>query len=194
MYIPTTSCVRCLVLLSKNVLKHVCLLPPLHVSIQDVLCISTSIWPLRPVLDALKHLLEMSLSMPKPDLFGPSCKKVPEYNDGLSYEKENWKKILYWAELYLHAKLFWDSEIAILGKKVEIAERAVGPFLDESKYNPIQQIDCGEREWFRDYIISIFQRSLKLNTSCRVPWGEVTVIATIRKKKKSRKKHIRIPA
>ncbi|CAG8571483.1 14978_t:CDS:2 [Acaulospora morrowiae] len=73
--------------------------------------------------------------------------KAPEYNDDFSYEKEDWEKILYWAE------------------------RAVAPFLDafESEYNPIQQHDCGEREWFGDYIIPIFKEALKLNTFCRVP-------------------------
>ncbi len=40
----------------------------------------------------------------------------------------------------------------------------------ESEYNPIQQVDCGEREWFGDYIIPIFQGALKLNRSSRVPW------------------------
>ncbi|RHZ84226.1 hypothetical protein Glove_84g176 [Diversispora epigaea] len=116
-------------------------------------------------------------------LFGPLCKKkqpklyesrdkwenlrnlkAPEYNNGLSYEKGDWKRILYWAG------------------------RAVRPFLDafESEYNPIQQIDCGEREWFGDYIIPIFQGALKLNTSCRVPWGEVTVIATVRRRNQDR--------
>ncbi|CAJ0627477.1 1329_t:CDS:2, partial [Entrophospora sp. SA101] len=39
----------------------------------------------------------------------------------------------------------------------------------ESEYNPIQQNDCGEMEWFGDYIIPIFKGALKLNTSCRVP-------------------------
>ncbi|CAG8737852.1 5479_t:CDS:2, partial [Funneliformis mosseae] len=87
--------------------------------------------------------------------------KVPEYNDDLSYEKEDWKKILYWAK------------------------RAVGSFLDafESEYNPIQQNDCGEREWLGGYVIPIFQRALKLNTSC---WRKVTVIATTRRRNQDR--------
>jgi hypothetical protein len=40
----------------------------------------------------------------------------------------------------------------------------------ESEYNPIQQNDCGEREWFGEYVIPIFQGALKLNSFCRVPW------------------------
>ncbi|CAJ0907814.1 10320_t:CDS:2, partial [Entrophospora sp. SA101] len=43
----------------------------------------------------------------------------------------------------------------------------------ESEYNPIQQNDCGEMEWFGDYIIPIFKGALKLNTSCRVPWNSL---------------------
>ncbi|CAG8444119.1 7521_t:CDS:10 [Ambispora leptoticha] len=86
--------------------------------------------------------------------------EVPEYDDNTPYEKEDWKRIFYWAD------------------------RAVGSFLDafESEHNPIQQNDCGEREWFGGYIVPIFQGALKLNTFCHVPWGEVTVIATYRRK------------
>ncbi|PKY58432.1 hypothetical protein RhiirA4_412114, partial [Rhizophagus irregularis] len=82
--------------------------------------------------------------------------KAPEYNEGFSYNKEDWKKILYWVE------------------------RVIRTFLDafESEYNPIQQNDCGEREWFGKYVIPIFQGALKLNSFCRVPWGEITVIAS----------------
>ncbi|GBC36320.2 hypothetical protein GLOIN_2v1649442 [Rhizophagus irregularis DAOM 181602=DAOM 197198] len=82
--------------------------------------------------------------------------KAPEYNEGFSYNEEDWKKILYWVE------------------------RAIGTFLDafESEYNPIQQNDCGEREWFGEYVIPIFQGALKLDSFCRVPWGEITVVAT----------------
>ncbi|CAB4408192.1 unnamed protein product [Rhizophagus irregularis] len=78
--------------------------------------------------------------------------KAPEYNEGVSYNKEDWKKILYWVE------------------------RVIRTFLDafESEYNPIQQNDCGEREWFGKYVIPIFQDALKLNSFCRVPWGEIT--------------------
>ncbi|CAG8565207.1 8466_t:CDS:2 [Diversispora eburnea] len=70
--------------------------------------------------------------------------KAPKYNNYFSYEKEEWEKFLYWVE------------------------RAVVPFLDafESEYNPIQQTDCEEREWFGDYIIPIFQGALKLNIYC----------------------------
>ncbi|CAB4439972.1 unnamed protein product [Rhizophagus irregularis] len=78
--------------------------------------------------------------------------KAPEYNEGFSYNKEDWKKILYWVE------------------------RVIRTFLDafESEYNPIQQNDCGEREWFGKYVIPIFQGALKLNSFCRVPWREIT--------------------
>ncbi|CAG8483649.1 6295_t:CDS:10 [Ambispora gerdemannii] len=117
------------------------------------------------------HLFGPLSKKKQPKLYGSRDKweslrnlKAPEYNDDFSYEKEDWKKILYWAE------------------------RAVGPFLDafESEINPIQQNDCGEREWFGDYIIPIFQGALKLNVSCRVPWGEVTVIATARRRNKDK--------
>ncbi|GBC08254.1 hypothetical protein RclHR1_00080031 [Rhizophagus clarus] len=47
-----TSCVRCLVLVFRHVLES-CVFKafPLNASIQDVLCIPTSVWPLRPALD-----------------------------------------------------------------------------------------------------------------------------------------------
>ncbi|CAI2176453.1 7683_t:CDS:10 [Funneliformis geosporum] len=65
---------------------------------------------------------------------------------------EDWKKILYWVE------------------------RAVGTFLDafESEYNPIQQNDCGEREWFGEYVIPIFSG------------GEVTVVASCRRRNENK--------
>ncbi|CAG8470600.1 9641_t:CDS:2 [Paraglomus occultum] len=112
-------------------------------------------------------------------LFGPPSKKkrwklnkyrerwaslrnleIPDYDDDAPYERGDWERILYWAE------------------------RAVGSFLNafESEHNPIQQNDCGEREWFGGYIVPIFEGALTLNSICRVPWGEVTVIATIRRK------------
>ncbi|CAG8569117.1 8411_t:CDS:10 [Acaulospora morrowiae] len=112
-------------------------------------------------------------------LFGPLCKKkqpklyesrdkwktlrylkVPEYNDDFSYYKEEWEKILYWAE------------------------HAIVPFLNafESECNPIQRHNCGEREWFGEYVVPIFKGALRLNTSYCVSWGEVTVIATLRRK------------
>ncbi|CAB4408159.1 unnamed protein product [Rhizophagus irregularis] len=92
--------------------------------------------------------------------------KAPEHNDDFSYHEEDWKKILYWVE------------------------RAVGTFLDafESEYNPIQQNDCGEREWFGEYVLPIFQGALKLNSFCRVPWGEVTVVASCRRRNEDKNK------
>ncbi|CAG8757343.1 14782_t:CDS:2, partial [Funneliformis caledonium] len=48
-----TSCVRCLVLVSRHDVLESCVLTasPLHASVQDVLCIPTGVWPLRPALD-----------------------------------------------------------------------------------------------------------------------------------------------
>ncbi|CAB4394303.1 unnamed protein product [Rhizophagus irregularis] len=84
--------------------------------------------------------------------------KAPEYNEGFSYNEEDWKKIL---------------------------STSLDAF--ESEYNPIQQNDCGEKEWFGEYVIPIFQGALKLNSFCRVPWGEITVVASCRRRNENKK-------
>ncbi|CAG8753315.1 uncharacterized protein OCT59_010658 [Rhizophagus irregularis] len=80
---------------------------------------------------------------------------APTYNDGFSYAKNDWDKIKRWVE------------------------RVTGQFLDafESPRN-----DCHEREWTGDYIIPLIQGALKLDGKFRVPWGEVSVLATLRRR------------
>ncbi|CAG8693554.1 4525_t:CDS:10 [Funneliformis caledonium] len=83
---------------------------------------------------------------------------TPKYDDSFSYAEVGWEKIKRWVE------------------------RVTGQFLDafESLRNPLQN-DCHEREWTGDYIIPLIQGALKLDGSY-VPWGEISVLATQRRR------------
>ncbi|RIA87270.1 hypothetical protein C1645_740257 [Glomus cerebriforme] len=83
---------------------------------------------------------------------------TPEYQDDDSYLKKDWNKILRWVE------------------------RVIGQFLDafESPKNPLQR--CDEREWTGDYISPLIVGALKMDGNCRVPWGEITVLASQRRR------------
>jgi len=85
---------------------------------------------------------------------------APKYSDNFSYNEDEWKKIQCWVE------------------------QAVGHFLDafESSRNPLQQNGCHEHEWFHGYVIPIFQKALALDSTCYVPWGEVSVLASQRRR------------
>ncbi|CAG8655191.1 2531_t:CDS:2, partial [Paraglomus occultum] len=85
---------------------------------------------------------------------------APKYSDNFSYNEDEWKKIQCWVE------------------------QAVGQFLDafESSRNPLQQSGCHEHEWFHGYVIPIFQKALALDSTCYVPWGEVSVLASQRRR------------
>ncbi|GES95999.1 hypothetical protein GLOIN_2v1487478 [Rhizophagus clarus] len=88
----------------------------------------------------------------------------PEYEEEFSYDKDDWEKILWWIE--------W----------------AVGRFLSafESERNPLIQHDCHEREWLGGYLVPIFQGALVLDGRFRVPWGEVTVQASLRRRNRNK--------
>lgn len=77
---------------------------------------------------------------------------TPKYDDSFSYAEVDWEKIKRWVE------------------------RVTGQFLDafESLRNP--------REWTGDYIIPLIQGALKLDGSFYVPWGEISVLATQRRR------------
>ncbi|GES94533.1 hypothetical protein GLOIN_2v1487478 [Rhizophagus clarus] len=84
---------------------------------------------------------------------------TPKYDDSFSYAEVDWEKIKRWVE------------------------RVTGQFLDafESLRNPLQN-DCHEREWTGDYIIPLIQGALKLDGNFYVPWGEISVLATKRRR------------
>ncbi|CAI2190654.1 4908_t:CDS:10 [Funneliformis geosporum] len=84
---------------------------------------------------------------------------APMYDDSFSYAEVDWEKIKRWVE------------------------RVTGQFLDafESLRNPLQN-DCHEREWTGDYIIPLIQGALKLDGNFYVPWGEISVLATQRRR------------
>ncbi|CAG8594802.1 15501_t:CDS:2, partial [Acaulospora morrowiae] len=84
---------------------------------------------------------------------------APIYDDSFSYAEVDWEKIKRWVE------------------------RVTGQFLDafESLRNPLQN-DCNEREWTGDYIIPLIQGALKLDGNFYVPWGEISVLATQRRR------------
>ncbi|CAB5104893.1 unnamed protein product [Rhizophagus irregularis] len=75
--------------------------------------------------------------------------KAPEYNEGFSYNEEDWKKILYWVE------------------------RAIGTFLDafESEYNLIQRNDwCPKIEQFLSCSLG---RNYSTDLLCKIDQQEV---------------------
>ncbi|CAG8548826.1 3854_t:CDS:10 [Paraglomus occultum] len=81
------------------------------------------------------------------------------YNNEFSYTENDWEKIKRWVE------------------------RVTGQFLDafESLRNPLQN-NCHEREWTGDYLIPLIQGvlKLKLDGNLYVPWGEISVLASLR--------------
>ncbi|CAI2174544.1 19550_t:CDS:2 [Funneliformis geosporum] len=91
--------------------------------------------------------------------------EAPNHKEYFSYNKDDWNKILWWVE------------------------HAVCRFLNafESENNPLMQTNCHEREWFGGYLIPIFEGALRLDGRCRVPWGEVTVQSTIRRRNSEKK-------
>ncbi|RHZ76279.1 hypothetical protein Glove_199g101 [Diversispora epigaea] len=84
---------------------------------------------------------------------------APTYNNEFSYAENDWEKIKRWIE------------------------RVIGQFLYafESYRNPLQN-NCLEREWTGDYIIPLIQGVLKLDGTCSIPWGEISVLATQRRR------------
>ncbi|CAG8616549.1 17520_t:CDS:10 [Acaulospora morrowiae] len=114
---------------------------------------------LKPILDHLFEQKRLSIQQARARWEGLRNIKAPEYEEGFSYNKDDWKKIIWWIE--------W----------------AVGRFLDafESERNPLIQ-DCHEREWLGGYLIPIFQGALALDGRFQVAWGEVTVQASLRRR------------
>ncbi|CAG8552276.1 6014_t:CDS:2 [Ambispora leptoticha] len=100
---------------------------------------------LKPILD---HLFEQKF-------------KAPEYEEGFSYNKDDWKKIIWWIE----------------GPQVDCN---LGAF--ESERNPLMQQDCHERELLGGYLISIFHGALALDGRFRVVSGEVAVQVSLRRR------------
>ncbi|CAG8461019.1 7964_t:CDS:10 [Cetraspora pellucida] len=84
---------------------------------------------------------------------------APKYNNEFSYSENDWEKIKRWVE------------------------RVTGQFLDafESLRNPLQN-NCHEREWTGDYLIPLIQGVLKLDGNFYVPWGEISVLASLRRR------------
>ncbi|RHZ87613.1 hypothetical protein Glove_33g69 [Diversispora epigaea] len=115
---------------------------------------------LKPILDHLFEQKRLNIQQARAKWENLRNIKAPEYEEGFSYNKDDWKKIIRWIE--------W----------------AVGRFLDafESERNPLMQQDCHEREWLGGYLIPIFQGALALDGRFRVAWGEVTVQASLQRR------------
>ncbi|CAH1762345.1 7103_t:CDS:2, partial [Entrophospora sp. SA101] len=86
--------------------------------------------------------------------------KVPNDIANYSFNKDNWKSILFWVEDVL------------------------GTYLSafESQINPIQQYNISEGEWFGDYVVKLFKGALRLNNFCQANSGEITVISSSKRK------------
>ncbi|CAG8634719.1 9927_t:CDS:2, partial [Diversispora eburnea] len=107
------------------------------------------------------HLFENNMDLSQARLKWYELRNVvaPTYNNEFSYAENDWEKIKRWIE------------------------RVIGQFLDafESYRNPLQN-NCLEREWTGDYIIPLIQGVLKLDGTCSIPWGEISVLATQRRR------------
>ncbi|RHZ77911.1 hypothetical protein Glove_168g307 [Diversispora epigaea] len=107
------------------------------------------------------HLFEKNMDLSQARLKWYELRSVvaPTYNNEFSYAENDWEKIKRWIE------------------------RVIGQFLDafESSRNPLQN-NCLEREWTGDYIIPLIQGVLKLDGICSIPWGEISVLATQRRR------------
>ncbi|CAG8619685.1 9989_t:CDS:2, partial [Ambispora leptoticha] len=108
---------------------------------------------LKPILDHLFERKRLNIQQARARWESLRNIKAPEYEEGFSYNKDDWKKIIWWIE--------W----------------AVGRFLDafESERNPLMQQDCHEREWLGGYLIPIFQGALALDGRFRVAWFVITI-------------------
>nr|CAG8614972.1 1638_t:CDS:10 [Entrophospora candida] len=111
------------------------------------------------------HLFENNMDLSQARLKWDELHNVvaPEYKNEFSYKRNEWKKIRWWIQ------------------------QVIGQFLDafETFRSPLEN-NCNEREWTGDYIIPLIQRVLKLDGRCLVPWGEVSVLATQRRRNNSK--------
>ncbi|CAG8663389.1 5290_t:CDS:10 [Funneliformis caledonium] len=108
-------------------------------------------------------------------------KRRPDVSINLIIMKSSLLFLTYLAKKWIYYKLAknendWE-------KIKRWVERVTGQFLDvfESLRNPLQN-DCHEREWIGDYLVPLIQGVLKLDGNFYVPWGEISVLASLRRR------------
>ncbi|RUS33212.1 hypothetical protein BC938DRAFT_472603, partial [Jimgerdemannia flammicorona] len=84
--------------------------------------------------------------------------RSPLYSDDLSYNKGDWKKIIWWMEA------------------------AVGKFLSEFEPGRQSLAIYLERQWYNGYVLPLFADALKVDVSFKVEWGEIAVLSSLRRR------------
>ncbi|RIA89539.1 hypothetical protein C1645_738560 [Glomus cerebriforme] len=117
------------------------------------------------------------------DLLSPPQKHIDEANISITSEEIDGDRNIYNDPRDVSPPLI--SIMREYCKKDSTSKFDLSAF--ESERNPLIQHDCHEREWLGGYLVPIFQGALVLDGRFQVPWGEVTVQSSLRRRNRNKK-------